>query len=203
EDSPVQPGETIRVTLTWDTADWSASQLHKVLDCVAVDGQLVRSLQDGESPTDNDGRFTREFSVPDDVRPGTRVCDQAMLSGHSPRADYDRQISNEVCHTVERSTARRGGGCGKCGNPCGKKDEGAGCGPKKEGGGCRQSDGCAKPGDCNKDRGCKKGGGEKTCGDKKENENGDAGGCATGGGTCDKEDGSGCTKSECGKQKEG
>jgi hypothetical protein len=138
EESPVRPGETVRVTITWDTADWS---------------------------------------------------------GRSPRSDYDRQISNKVCHTVERSTegGRRGGACGKCGGQCGPKDEGAGCGQKNEGG--------AKPGDCNTNEGCKKGGGEKTCGDEKNA--GDAGGCAKGGGKCDYEDDSSCAKSECGKQMEG
>src|SRR5206468_12757433 len=88
------------VDLVWAMGDWSASRLHKVLDCVAIDGRLVRSLQAGESPTDNDGRFRRSYRVPADVPAGARICDQAMLSGPSPRGDYDRQISNMVCHTV-------------------------------------------------------------------------------------------------------
>jgi hypothetical protein len=119
----VQPGDTIDVDLVWAKGDWSASRLHKVLDCVAIDGRLVRSLQAGESPTDNDGRFHRSYTVPADVPTGARICDQAMLSGPSPRGDYDRQVSNMVCHTVAGNGAadrppcadRCGGrGCSDC-----------------------------------------------------------------------------------------
>src|SRR5438105_6462555 len=49
-DHDVRPGDTIRVTLVWEPRDWSDDRLHKVLDCVAVDGELVRSMQGGESP---------------------------------------------------------------------------------------------------------------------------------------------------------
>ncbi len=117
----VNPGDSIVVVLSWDVHDWSAPRLHKVLDCVAIDGELVGSLQDGESPTDNDGRFTRSYTVPDSVPAGAQICDQAMLSGASPRGDYDRQISNMVCHTVSgKASADRP----PCRDRCG---EGRGC----------------------------------------------------------------------------
>jgi hypothetical protein len=123
-DRPVQPGDTIAVSITWRPGDWSSDELHKVLDCVAVDGRLVRSLQGGESPTANDGRFARSYGVPPDVPDGARICDQAMLSGPSPRGDYDRQISNQVCHTVSggATCCRGGNGCGECRRqaPCGE-----------------------------------------------------------------------------------
>ena len=115
-DAAVQPGDTIDVDLVWAVGDWSASRLHKVLDCVAIDGRLVRSLQAGESPTDNDGRFRRSYTVPADVPAGAQICDQAMLSGPSPRADYDRQISNMVCHTVAGNGAADRAPCrNRCG----------------------------------------------------------------------------------------
>jgi hypothetical protein len=159
--SAVHPGDTVRVMLTWEQSDWSSGRLHKVLDCVAIDGRLVRSLQAGESPTDNDGRFTREFVVPHDARPGTEVCDQAMLSGPSPRGDYDRQISNQVCHPVKSQAGREGGGCDKCDRctkcerACGDDNEGVRCGEKKdkekkEGDDCTKTGGCQKSGDCKK-----------------------------------------------------
>ena len=122
-DHDVRPGKTIRVTLVWEPGDWSSDELHKVLDCVAIDGRLERSMQGGESPTANDGRFTRDYAVPDSAPEGARICDQAMLSGPSPRGDYDRQISNQVCHTVSRSSPCCQGGnrCGECRHeaPCG------------------------------------------------------------------------------------
>jgi len=109
----VKAGGSIVVTITWAAADWSGDQLHKVLDCVAIDGELVPSLQDGESPTANDGRFTTVYRVPADAPDGAQICDQAMLSGPSPRDDYDRQISNQVCHTVESGANGCGQGCGQ------------------------------------------------------------------------------------------
>jgi hypothetical protein len=170
-DHDVRPGDTIRVTVTWEPRDWSSGQLHKVLDCVAVDGRLVRSMQGGESPTANNGQFVRVYTVPD-APGGTQICDQAMLSGPSPRADYDHQISNAVCHTVSRGGAgapppcQRGCAeqppCDRCGetSPCDK-----GCAEKSpcEGGcyekspgqsGCDEKSPCEGAGKSPCDRGC-------------------------------------------------
>jgi hypothetical protein len=156
----VSPGQTIRVTITWDPGDWSSDQLHKVLDCVAIDGQLVTSMQGGESPTANDGHFARSYAVPDDAKDGALICDQAMLSGKSPRGDYDRQISNQVCHTVSHSPACCGGGngCNACRAkpPCGDN----GCGEKSPCVGDRCGD---QPPRCG-DNGCDE---KPPCGDQK------------------------------------
>src|SRR5206468_2318573 len=62
--------------------------------------------QGGESPTANDGTFERTYTVPKDAEDGAEICDQAMLSGPSPRDDYERQISNPVCHRVSRDVRR-------------------------------------------------------------------------------------------------
>ncbi|MDQ1492574.1 MAG: hypothetical protein QOJ23_5088, partial [Actinomycetota bacterium] len=167
------PGDTIRVTLTWEPADWSSDRLHKVLDCVAIDGQLVRSMQGGESPTANDGKFTRDYTVPDDAPDGVRICDQAMLSGSSPRADYDRQISNRVCHTVVRT----GGSGGR--PPCQR--------------GCAEKPPCDRCGDtpppC--DEGCEKAPCDQGCADRAPCDHG----CADRS-PCDK----GCAEGGCGKE---
>jgi hypothetical protein len=181
-DHDVRPGDTIRVTLTWEPRDWSSGQLHKVLDCVAIDGRLVRSMQGGESPTANDGQFARVYTVPDNAPGGTRICDQAMLSGPSPRADYDRQISNAVCHTVSRTggatppRCQRGCAeqppCDRCGqtSPCD-----TGCAEKSPcEGGCYDKSPCE--GGCTDKAPCDRGCAEKSPCDR---------GCADG--TCDKE----------------
>jgi hypothetical protein len=155
-DRDVKPGEAIAVSITWEPDDWSGDELHKVLDCVAVDGRLVPSRQGGESPTANDGRFARSYVVPPDAPDGARICDQAMLSGPSPRGDYDRQISNRVCHTVSRNSAccRDGNGCGECRSeaPCGED--------------------CGHHPPCD-DQSC----GEKSCGDKACDDRGDGRDC--------------------------
>jgi hypothetical protein len=186
-DAAVQPGDTIDVDVVWATGDWSAPRLHKVLDCVAIDGRLVRTLQAGESPTDNDGRFRRSYTVPAAVPAGARICDQAMLSGPSPRGDYDRQISDIVCHTVagngaaDRAPCRDGCGGRGC-KDCYQQPpsdagggDGRGCSdcydnpPSKDGGGDRGCRDCYQPPPpaerCGDQAPC--GGGHDRCGDSR------------------------------------
>lgn len=105
----VDPGDTVRVTLTWDTEDWSENELHKVLDCVTIDDELAPELDGGESPTENDGRFTHEFVVPNDVPPGAQLCDQAMLSGPGASGDFGRQYSERLCLEVNQPGTGGGG----------------------------------------------------------------------------------------------
>jgi hypothetical protein len=78
--STVQPGQTIHVRITWDAEDWNRRVLHKVIDCVTVDGVLDEGLSAGQKPTANDGVFEHDYTVPEDAAPGTEVCDRAMLT---------------------------------------------------------------------------------------------------------------------------
>jgi hypothetical protein len=149
----VRPGDSVVVVLSWPRGDWSSDRLHKVLDCVAVDGELDPSLQGGESPTANDGQFSTAFTVPADLPDGAQICDQAMLSGPSPRGDYDRQISNQVCHTVSRGGASCTGS-GSCGRGCGDHSS---CGERPPCERCSApppcSGGCAERRPCDRDCG--------------------------------------------------
>jgi hypothetical protein len=102
--STVQPGQTIHVTITWETDDWDREELHKVLDCVTVDGVLDESLSAGQKPTRNDGVFEHDYTVPAGAPPGTEVCDRAMLTGpdrgEDSEGDFRQDVSNLVCFTV-------------------------------------------------------------------------------------------------------
>lgn len=96
--SSVRPGETIRATVTWNTADWDLAELHKVLDCVLVEGEVRYDLSHQEKPTANDGLFTYDFTVPAGAR---TVCDRARLSARPrPGVDLVVQKSNVVCFEV-------------------------------------------------------------------------------------------------------
>ena len=101
----VTPGEEIAVELSWHTEDWDAVDLHKVLDCVTIDGRLSYALTGGEKPTVNDGHFSYHYTVPADAPPGTVVCDVGFLSGPSGSEDFAQQESQLVCFTVERPRA--------------------------------------------------------------------------------------------------
>jgi MYXO-CTERM domain-containing protein len=110
--SRVEPGQEIRVELSWRPEEWTGEELHKVLDCVTLDGKLSSVLSGGEKPTANDGRFSHRYRVPADAAPGTAVCDRGFLSGPSREEDFARAKSDRVCFTVEEPQGHRAGEVG-------------------------------------------------------------------------------------------
>src|SRR5207249_6327587 len=51
----VLPGQEIGVEIGWRPGDWTSAWLHKVIDCVFVNGRFAPELTGGEKPTVNDG----------------------------------------------------------------------------------------------------------------------------------------------------
>ncbi|MGH9001185.1 MAG: hypothetical protein ACRDY7_17540, partial [Acidimicrobiia bacterium] len=100
--SKVAPGDVIKVKLTWDRDWWEGNDLHKVLDCVTVDGELDLDLSSEEKPTDNDGVYETEIPVPDDASDGTEICNIGFVSGEGPEDDFEQKPSDEICFEVER-----------------------------------------------------------------------------------------------------
>ncbi|HEV7865528.1 MAG TPA: hypothetical protein VGR20_22715 [Acidimicrobiia bacterium] len=95
----LHPGDEVEVTATWDTADWPAPVLHKVLDCVLINGSVAYDHSNQEKPTDNDGLYRYRFTVPAGT-PG-RLCDRVRLSGRFVEGgDLVVQKSNTVCFSV-------------------------------------------------------------------------------------------------------
>jgi len=95
----LHPGDTVDVTATWDTADWPTPVLHKVLDCLLVNGEVDYGLSTQEKPTDNDGLYHYTFTVPG--RAVGRVCDRVRLSGRLVEGgDLAVQKSNTLCFSV-------------------------------------------------------------------------------------------------------
>jgi len=105
EGAAVAPGQEITVELSWRVEDWDAPELHKVLDCVTVDGRLSYALTGGEKPTANDGHFSYHYTVPADAPPGTKICDVGFLSGPAGNEEFAPEESQLVCFTVERPRA--------------------------------------------------------------------------------------------------
>jgi hypothetical protein len=98
--SEVQAGDVIEIRLTWDTARWDGSRLHKAIDCVAVNGVLDMELSAEEKPTSNDGVFEHKLTVPDGLAPGTEICDRGFVSGDSHGGGFDQETSPVVCFTL-------------------------------------------------------------------------------------------------------
>jgi hypothetical protein len=100
----LHPGDEVEVTATWDTGDWPGPVLHKVLDCLLVDGTVDYGHSSQEKPTDNDGLYRYRFTVP--VGAERRVCDRVRLSGRLVQdGDLVVQKSNTVCFSIAAAGA--------------------------------------------------------------------------------------------------
>ena len=98
--SDVRVGDLVTVTLRWDPRSFDGPLLHKVLDCVTVNGEIAPDLSGQERDAPNDGRFEWHFTVPADVAAGARICDRGFVSGPAPGGDFEREKSNDICFTV-------------------------------------------------------------------------------------------------------
>jgi hypothetical protein len=111
----LHPGDEVEVTATWDTADWPRPVLHKVLDCLVVNGDVDYEQSSQEKPTDNDGYYRSRFTVPNGAR--GRICDRVRLSGRFVEdGDLAVQKSNTVCFSIA-AVAGDTGGTGGTGSP--------------------------------------------------------------------------------------
>ena len=109
----LHPGDEVEVTATWNTGDWPTPVLHKVLDCLLVNGDVDYGHSTQEKPTDNDGLFRYRFTVPNGAR--GRICDRVRLSGRFVEGgDLVVQKSNAVCFSIAAVAA---GGTGTAGGP--------------------------------------------------------------------------------------
>lgn len=104
----VAPGDSIRVTITWPAEGFADDALHKVLDCVTVNGQQAPELSREERKPGNDGLFEHGFAIPTDLKVGTEVCDRGMVSGRSADGPFRREKTNDVCLTVAGPDGTRG-----------------------------------------------------------------------------------------------
>jgi uncharacterized repeat protein (TIGR01451 family) len=93
----VSAGQSIQITITWDTNDWSS--LNQFHDCVTINGAIDDSLTYEEKPPANDGIIQHSFSVPNSVSDGDQVCARSALSG-TPQGGNSTQKSNKLCWTV-------------------------------------------------------------------------------------------------------
>ena len=103
----LHPGDEVEVTTTWDTADWPRPVLHKVLDCLLVNGEIDYEHSSQEKPTDNDGYYRYRFTVPNGAR--GRICDRVRLSGRFVEGgDLVVQKSNTICFSIAAAAGEAG-----------------------------------------------------------------------------------------------
>src|SRR3712207_3063551 len=58
----IQAGQSITITTTWDTGDWS--RLDQFFNCWQLNGAAVDSLELIEKPPTNDGTIVQTITVP-------------------------------------------------------------------------------------------------------------------------------------------
>jgi uncharacterized repeat protein (TIGR01451 family) len=97
----ISPGQSITITITWDTGDWSG--LDALYDCFTVNGALDDSLTYGEKPPSNDGIAQHSVTVPNSLLSGDTICARARLSGQ-PIGGVSTQKGNILCWTVGGTT---------------------------------------------------------------------------------------------------
>lgn len=98
--SGVRGGDVITVTLRWNPETFGGPAVHKVLDCVTVNGDFAPELSLQERDAPNDGRFERHLTVPAHVPVGARICDRGFVSGGGSGTSFEREKSNDTCFTV-------------------------------------------------------------------------------------------------------
>ena len=97
----IQPGQSITITITWNTGDWSGlDQFHS---CFQLNGADLDSLAFEERPPDNDGIIQHTIAVPGTVATGDELCSRSRLSGQ-PIGGVSTQKSNKICWTVGPGT---------------------------------------------------------------------------------------------------
>jgi uncharacterized repeat protein (TIGR01451 family) len=94
----IQAGQSITITITWNTADWT--DLDQFHSCFQLNGADVDSLNFSEIPPTNDGFIQHTISVPNNVVDGDELCSRSRLSGQPASGNTTTQKSNKLCWTV-------------------------------------------------------------------------------------------------------
>ena len=96
-------GDVIDISLSWDPADFDDTWIQKVTNCVSIDGKPVPELSDEERPAPNDGAYSRELVIPEDIEGGHLLCEQGFVYGNLSRGGYSLISSPRVCFTTEEA----------------------------------------------------------------------------------------------------
>jgi hypothetical protein len=94
--STVSPGQTITVTLTWNTGDFGGSAPSKTDDCVEIGSQISATLSQEHKPGPSGGTDTYTYQVPSGGTGGQQICDRGAVSG--PNVSTEKSAT--LCYAV-------------------------------------------------------------------------------------------------------
>lgn len=98
----VPAGSDVSLSVSWDEADFNETELLYV--CATIDGLFDASLSQVRESVTNDGRATRNTSLPADLPADSEVCFIAALEG--PLADLTpgEMVSETICYRAAAAT---------------------------------------------------------------------------------------------------
>lgn len=79
-ENTVTPGQSVAVTLTWNTHDFGGNPPAKTDLCVEIGSQISTSLSQEHKPGPGGGTDTYTLNMPDDIG-GDAICLRAAVSG--------------------------------------------------------------------------------------------------------------------------
>jgi len=79
--SPVSPGQTINVTITWDPKDFGGFPPVSTADCVKIGSKISRTLSQEHTPGPSGGTDHFSYVVPLGGTGGDQICDRATVTG--------------------------------------------------------------------------------------------------------------------------
>jgi uncharacterized repeat protein (TIGR01451 family) len=91
-------GQSITVTSTWNTGDWS--DLDQYHNCWQANGSLLGALDLFEGNPNNDGIITQTITVPNSLSAGDELCVRGRLSGNPIGGNTTTQKSNILCWDI-------------------------------------------------------------------------------------------------------
>ncbi|HKY76964.1 MAG TPA: LPXTG cell wall anchor domain-containing protein [Acidimicrobiia bacterium] len=100
--APLQAGQTVKVNLRWDKAEFG-SELERVAHCiVTLDGKVRLDLSGSEAPSANDGEYRGSFVVPAELAPGDCLCVLGVVAGDSSDGGSPLRLGGNSCVTVTK-----------------------------------------------------------------------------------------------------
>jgi hypothetical protein len=95
-DSTVSPGQTITVTLTWNSSDFGGNNPSKTDECVKIGGQIAPNLSAEHKPGPAGSTDTFRFVAPSGGTGGQPICVRTAVSG--PNVNTEK--SAVLCYTL-------------------------------------------------------------------------------------------------------
>jgi hypothetical protein len=98
----VPAGSDVSLAISWDEADFSATE--RLFVCGTVDGLYDAALSQVREAVGNDGSLTHDTSLPTGAPAGSDVCFVAALEGPLADSMPGAMVSETICYRIASAT---------------------------------------------------------------------------------------------------